>query len=137
MTYTGSCLCGGIEFRISAELAPIQVCHCSQCRKAQGGPFATNIPVPTAAFEFTAGSELLKKYESSAGKFRHFCGICGSPIYSARQSLPDVLRVRAGLINGKLTSGLAFHAHVGAKSEWWPIDDDAPQFQAAFIQNRT
>jgi hypothetical protein len=134
LTYTGSCLCGGIQFSINADLAPIQVCHCSQCRKAQGGPFATNIPVPVAAFVLTTGTELLKKYESSEGKFRHFCGTCGSPVFSSRQSLPDVIRVRAGLINDKLTSGIAFHAHVGSKSEWWSINDDALQFQAASIQ---
>lgn len=134
MTYTGSCLCGGIQFNISADLAPIQVCHCSQCRKAQGGPFATNIPVPVAAFILTTGTGLLKKYESSEGKFRHFCGKCGSPVFSSRQSLPEVIRVRAGLIDGMLTSGIAFHAHVGSKSEWWSISDDAPQFQAASVQ---
>ncbi|MDY7574886.1 GFA family protein [Actimicrobium sp. CCI2.3] len=137
MAHTGSCLCGGIEFSINTELAPIQVCHCSQCRKAQGGPFATNIPVPTVAFVLITGTELLKQYESSEGKYRHFCQICGSPVFSSRQSLPDVIRVRAGLINEELGTKLAFHAHVDSQCEWWPINDDIPQFPGAFIQNHT
>ncbi|EGF32987.1 hypothetical protein IMCC9480_1507 [Oxalobacteraceae bacterium IMCC9480] len=136
MTYTGACLCGGIQFQIQAELNPIQVCHCSQCRKAQGGPFATNIPVAKATFVLTSGSELLKRFESSAGKYRHFCGNCGSPIYSSRETLPDSVRVRAGLINESITTGVAFHAHVGSKCEWFPIDDDLPQFQEAYIPAR-
>ncbi|WP_290537184.1 hypothetical protein [Alcanivorax sp.] len=41
--YTGSCLCGGVTFEIAGELAPIQVCHCQQCRKAQGTALVTNI----------------------------------------------------------------------------------------------
>jgi len=70
--YTGRCLCGGVRFRIAGALEPVQVCHCSQCRRAQGGPFATNIPAATAAFELTAGAELLTAYESSPGKQRVF-----------------------------------------------------------------
>ncbi|HBS15496.1 GFA family protein, partial [Alloalcanivorax venustensis] len=31
-SYTGSCLCGGIAFEVRGPLAPIQVCHCQQCR---------------------------------------------------------------------------------------------------------
>ncbi len=31
---SGSCLCGGVRFRIEGGLAPTQVCHCGQCRKA-------------------------------------------------------------------------------------------------------
>nr|WP_298173112.1 GFA family protein [uncultured Pseudomonas sp.] len=54
--YTGSCLCGGVQFRIDAQLEPIQLCHCSQCRKAQGGPFASNIPVNLADFHLLGGA---------------------------------------------------------------------------------
>ncbi len=81
--HTGSCLCGGVQFRIEQALEPIQVCHCSQCRKAQGTPFATNTPVSTSAFHLTAGKELLKAFESSPGKQRVFCSGCGSPIAPA------------------------------------------------------
>lgn len=132
--YTGSCLCGGIRFRIDESLAPIQICHCEQCRKAQGGPFATNIPVPRSALQFTAGQELLKEYESSPGKSRYFCSNCGAPVYSSRAALPDVVRVRAGLIDGPLASRPQFHAYVGSQCNWWAIQDDLPQHQGAYIQ---
>jgi len=109
MAYTGSCLCGGVSFQIDGELAPIQVCHCQQCRKAHG--------------------QLLQSYESSPGKLRVFCGRCGSPVFSRRPALPDVLRLRAGLINEPLEVGLAWHAHTGSKSNWWHIEDGAPQYK--------
>ncbi|WP_022978069.1 GFA family protein [Nevskia ramosa] len=124
---TGSCLCGGIRFRIDAVLAPIQVCHCSQCRKAQGGPFATNTPVSEAAFQLLAGAELLTSFESSPGKQRFFCRRCGSPIYSSKASLPGVLRIRAGLLDEPLSVAIAAHFHTGSKAGWWPITDELPQ----------
>jgi len=129
MAYTGSCLCGGVSFQIEGELQPIQVCHCQQCRKAHGGPFATVIPVATSAFRLVAGEQLLKSYESSPGKERVFCGQCGSPLFSRRPALPNVVRLRAGLINEPLNVGLAWHAYTGYKCNWWPIADEAPQYE--------
>ncbi len=130
--YTGSCLCGRVQFRIDGALEPIQVCHCLQCRKAQGTPFATNTPVEADAFTLTSGAELLKAYESSPGKQRVFCSRCGSPIYSSKDSLPGVLRIRAGLLNESLQVGPAAHAYVGSKANWWPITDSLPQFPEAY-----
>lgn len=60
----GGCLCGGVRFEIEGELAPIQICHCSQCRKAQGTPFVTNIPVDETRFRLLAGNELLRAFSS-------------------------------------------------------------------------
>ena len=128
MACTGSCLCGAVSFRIEGELVPIQVCHCLQCRKAQGGPFVAVIPVATSAFRFLSGEQVLKSYESSPGKQRVFCSQCGSPVLSRRQAMPDVLRVRVGLINEPVEVGLAWHAHTGSKCNWWPIEDGAPQY---------
>jgi hypothetical protein len=133
VAYTGGCLCGAIAFRIESELAPIQVCHCIQCRKAQGGPFATNIPVEASAFRLLAGAQLLKAFESSPGKQRFFCGRCGSPVYSRRESLPSIVRVRAGLIDQPLHTQPAWHAYTASKCNWWPIDDDLPQYPEAYV----
>ena len=40
----------------------------------------------------------VNEYESSPGKFRAFCGGCGAPVYSRRESRPGQLRLRAGLM---------------------------------------
>lgn len=132
MTYTASCLCSGIRLRITSELEPIQVCHCVQCRKAQGTVFATNTPVARSAFHLDSGAELLTEYESSPGKKRAFCSRCGSPIYSRRDDLPELLRIRAGLINEPLDVRPAAHFYVASKANWWGINDDLPQFAAAY-----
>ena len=131
--HTGSCLCGGVRFRIEADIEPIQVCHCSQCRKAQGTPFATNTPVSTDAFHLISGEELLTSFESSPGKERAFCSKCGSPVYSRKDTLPGVLRSRAGLINEPLSAKPVAHHYTGSKANWWPIDDGLPQFEAASV----
>ncbi len=132
--HSGSCLCGGIKFTITGSLAPVQVCHCSQCRQAQGGPFATNIPVNRSALAFTAGQELLTQFESSPGKVRAFCSKCGSPVFSARDSLPEVLRIRVGLLQEPVETQLAFHAYTASKCSWWPLNDDLPKYEQGYVE---
>lgn len=123
----GGCLCGAVRYRIEGELEPIQICHCSQCRKAQGTPFVTNIPVQESAFVLLSGAEQPKAFESSPGKQRVFCTNCGSPIYSRTSKLPGVLRIRAGSLEGELATRPAFHAFVDSKANWWELHDDLPQ----------
>ncbi|MES1976413.1 MAG: GFA family protein [Pseudomonadota bacterium] len=130
-THHGSCLCKGIRFTIAGDLAPIQVCHCSQCRQAQGGPVGTNIPVPTANLSFQSGEDLLQLYESSPGKIRAFCRTCGSPVFSRRAAVRGVVRIRAGLLSEPVSAHLAFNAYVGDKASWWPLHDGLPQYPAA------
>ena len=129
--HTGSCLCGGVRFTLLCEIGPIQVCHCMQCRKAQGTAIATNAPVDAAAFRLDEGQALLSAYESSPGKQRVFCKVCGSPIYSQRDTVPGVLRIRLGLINEDIDAPLQAHFHLGSKANWWPLaDDGTPRFEA-------
>lgn len=130
IAYTAQCLCAGVRLRIAGELAPVQVCHCSACRHAQGTPFATNIPVAVAALQ-VEGAELLTEFESSPGKLRVFCRRCGSPVWSRRVDLPDVVRLRAGLVNEPLANGPLAHFHAASRSNWWPITDGLPQFDAS------
>lgn len=134
MSYTGSCLCGGVSFRIQGELEPIQVCHCRQCRKAQGGPLTTVIPVDTSTFAILKGQALIHAYRSSPGKERLFCSVWGSPLWSRRDLLPDVVRIRAGLIDEPLQVRPAFHAHTGSRCNWWPIDDGLPQYTEGYVR---
>ena len=129
--FSGRCLCGGIRFSVKGELQPIQLCYCADCRKAQGSPVASNMPVDMANFELHSGTELLRVYESSPGKERVFCSHCGSPVFSRKTSRPGVIRIRAGLMDEPLPVRPVFHQFVADKANWWTIDDDLPQYPAA------
>jgi hypothetical protein len=126
--YTGSCLCGGVRYTLSAEPGPIEICYCQMCRKASGGPLATNAPVAAAEFRLTAGSELLTAYQSSAGERRTFCAQCGSPLYSQQLARPEVLRIRVGTINEPLSVRPVASYYTGSKCNWWEIHDGLPRY---------
>ncbi len=124
--HTGGCLCGAVRYRISGEIRDVWLCHCRQCRKAQGSAFAASVPTPREQFELTHGAETLRAYRASPHKRRWFCGKCGSPIYSEVDAGP-VLRLRAGSLDEPVTLTPVGHIFVADKAAWDCIQDDLPQ----------
>jgi hypothetical protein len=123
----GGCLCGAVRYVLDGPLGAIVLCHCGQCRKAQGGAFAVNAPVRAADFRLVTGAEALNAYASSPGKWRSFCGRCGSPIHSRRDSQPELLRLRLGTLDTLIAERPSAHIHVASKADWWRITDALPQ----------
>lgn len=135
--HTGSCLCGGIRFETHQEIGPIQICHCIQCRKAQGSAFVTNTPVQEENLRFISGKDLLVAFESSPGKQRCFCKNCGSPIYSKTEKLPGVVRIRVGTLDNDVNTEPHAHFYVAHKANWFQITDNFPQFPEGYVPEDT
>lgn len=94
MPIPGSCLCRSVQYEIDELASPIGFCHCHTCRKAHAAAAAPTARVRRESFRWLAGSELVKSYESSPGKTRHFCGECGSHIVAMRTEHDEyILRV--------------------------------------------
>lgn len=87
----GSCLCGSIEYEIDMLDMPIAHCHCRTCRKAHAAAFASTAGVKRECFRWIRGQEKLSSYESSPGKLRHFCSVCGSHLVAERPAQPHVI----------------------------------------------
>ena len=129
--YTASCLCGAIQLKINAEIPKIFVCHCQQCQKAQGSAFVAIAPICTHDLDVLTGREQFGEYYATENKKRVFCKICASPLFSARLDLPDIIRLRVGIINEPLNAEIASHAFTNNKAAWFEILDDHSKFTEA------
>lgn len=123
----GSCLCGRVRYTYKGEITEIAMCHCSQCRKVQGGAFATNSPLDADKLVFD-GVEFIKEYQTNENKVRAFCAECGSPLYSARADRPEVKRLRIGSVETPFTCENKYHIYASSKATWHEITDDYPRF---------
>ena len=132
----GACLCGTIRYEIDGDIGPIVLCHCSDCRKAQGSAFAATTPVKASELRVVSGAHALKAFESSPGKQRCFCSECGSPIFSRLVSRPDVVRLRVGTLDSKVTTTPIAHIYAASKAEWFDIADHLPRYDG-FEPGRT
>ncbi len=124
----GSCLSGTVKYELKGEITQILLCHCSRCRKATGSAFAALTPVRTEDLHFIAGERSIKKFDSAPGVGRYFCQDCGSPLFSKRESAPELVRLRVGTLDTKLPATPIAHVFVASKSEWFEICDSNPQY---------
>lgn len=101
-TYSGSCLCSSISYRIEGELSEFGYCHCQSCRKASGSAYGANIGVARSDLRLEDPKHHLKKFESSPGKIRTFCSQCGSPLFAYLKATPELVRIRLGSLDSDL-----------------------------------
>jgi hypothetical protein len=114
---------------ISREPGPIELCHCSMCRRANGSAFSANAELPASAVTVLSGLEFLTSFESSPGHERLFCAKCGSPIFSRTKANPSVVRIRVGIITDPLMSRPAAHFYTGSMANWWTITDSLMRYE--------
>ena len=94
----GSCLCGEVSYQYSGSLRQFIMCHCNQCKRASGTAFTSNVIANSEGIKWE-GKDLIREFESSPGKFRGFCQLCGSSMYSRRTNLPTQVRLRVGTMS--------------------------------------
>lgn len=86
MTHLGSCHCGGVKFRLTAELVERTTCDCSLCVKKN----AVMTKVPEDALEVLQGDDLLALYEWNTHRAKHyFCKRCGIYVFHRKRAAPD------------------------------------------------
>jgi len=125
--YKGSCLCGAVTFAINGPIEEIVMCHCSQCRKAQGSAYATNGMVDEADFSMHGG-ENLTGFESAPGNVKYFCRVCGSPMLNRSVKRPGKIRIRLGTVESEISERPIAHIFASSKASWEQICDDVPQY---------
>ena len=132
MSVSGSCLCGGVTFRIDGWGTPIQACHAQRCRKATGAAFAPEMLAGREGFHWLSGEDLVETYEApllvAPPPYRRaFCRRCGSPAPMVLEEYPLVI-LNPGVLDGDPGVQVFRHAFVGQKACWHEILDDLPQF---------
>ncbi|WP_341503677.1 GFA family protein [Gallaecimonas sp. GXIMD4217] len=126
--YQGQCLCGAVAVTIKGPISDIIHCHCSLCRKSSGTAFATNGFVQAGDFEVSRGRDRLSAFAFKPGRNRHFCSVCGSPVYSSNDQDPGRVRIRLGLLDSDISERPLSHNFVSSKANWEDMDAKLPRY---------
>ena len=121
---TGGCLCGGIRYSVGAPVDKIIACHCTHCQKASGSGASHNAVVPTGAVTFTAGKPKRFADTAQSGNIlnRYFCADCGSPIYSQREKVPDMMVLKVGTLDDPRDLKLVMNIWTNSARPWMHRD---------------
>ncbi len=87
----GSCLCGAVTYEVGPYDMKIGLCSCRTCRKTHAAPFVATARVQRDNFRWLSGEDKLRAFESSPGKNRHFCTVCGSHLIAEHPGEPHVI----------------------------------------------
>ncbi|RAZ90425.1 GFA family protein [Mesorhizobium hawassense] len=117
---SGSCLCGGVRFKVAGEPLRVGLCHCKDCRKTSGSTFHAYAVWPLNAFETTG-------ITSSYGT-RSFCPTCGSRVPFIGE---DEAEVTIGSLDIAPTEGLmpSYELWTGRRESWLQVVPEAQQFE--------
>jgi hypothetical protein len=69
----GGCSCGAVRYLIKGEPFTVGICHCTECRKANGTAFLFYADWPRAAITIRGNA---REYRG-----RSFCPVCGSRLF--------------------------------------------------------
>ena len=120
MATTGKCLCGSIEVTLNKDPKEIIACYCMNCQKASGGAASFNIIMEDDACDVSRGVTKIFKAiaDSGADLERHFCGDCGSPIYSATTSYSGLKIFKAALFSEEKDMRVVTNIWTDSAPEW-------------------
>jgi hypothetical protein len=115
----GSCLCGAVAYEVSRPAAGLHIglCSCRSCRKAHAAPFNVYASVPRENFRWLQGEDKTRIYESSPGKNRHFCSVCGSQLIAEHPGESNVL-LRVALLDDDPGARPVEHIFRGQQVPW-------------------
>ena len=123
----GSCLCGAVEYEIDQFDMPIAHCHCRTCRKAHAAAFVSTAGVNREHFRWLKGEDKLTAFESSPGKLRFFCSVCGSHVVAERPTQAHVI-LRVATLDEDPGLKPAMHIWCSHDVPWLLDGEDVPSY---------
>ena len=123
----GSCLCGQVVYSIEKLSSAPRHCSCSICRKAHAAAFNTSASVKRDDFRWLQGQALLSSFESSPGKHRYFCRVCGSPLIAQRDG-SETIALRVATLDEDPKETPKAHIWVSSEVPWLAYGSEVVSF---------
>ncbi len=127
---TGKCLCGNVTFSADTDIKLMANCHCSDCRAATGAAYGTLVFVEADALTVTGSPKVFKHVaDSGADMEKHFCPDCGSQLFGKNSNRPNMVSLRAGVVDQTDLIKPAVNVYMSSKIPSTPIDPDLKGFE--------
>ena len=126
---TGQCYCGAVRLEVSAAPRVVSYCHCSDCRRVTGAPFAAFVAFDEGVVRAVPGWG--EPVCHNPGVKRCFCCACGSPLGAVFHYLPDQHYAPIGILDQAADLPPAPHSHANSALPWLHLTDDLPHVAAS------
>jgi hypothetical protein len=95
-TYRGSCHCGAVAFEVTGEIAQLEECNCSLCRRNA----YVHWHVDPSQLRMVQEGELVDYQFGTRTSHNTFCATCGISPFRRSRSDPDTVDVNVRCLDG-------------------------------------
>ena len=128
MKYSGSCLCGNIQFEVHGSFDNLFLCHCKSCRKDTGSAHAANLFSSAATLKWLKGGNEVRSYNhQNSGHIKAFCPNCSSALPNIQMDGKLVV-VPAGSLDTDIDILPSGHIYLKEKANWDHNLEHAPKY---------
>ena len=130
MVITGGCMCKAVRYRIAAQPITTRTCWCRVCQYIGAGSATVNACFPADAVTIEGELRDFRGIADSGNVMhRRFCPSCGTHLFSAAESRPHLLFVRAGTLDEPEIARPAATIWTSRAPSWACIDEAIPNIE--------
>ena len=134
---SGHCLCGKNRFECLQPPIMSGNCHCRDCQRSNGSPFATlvifkklNVKVIRKHFK-----TFVDQGGSGKSVLRKFCVECGSSVVTEYEVTPELIAIMGGTLNHPHLFPPQWDIFVRSKQPWVKLAPQLKLFNDGFKRN--
>ena len=125
----GGCACGAVRYQCNAEPIAMLNCHCKDCQRSSGAPYASGFIVAPSTVEISGEvAEHSVLGGSDAKATRNFCPICGSPLFAFSEANPAFMSVRFSTLDSTADFEPKLDMWVSSAQPWTCMNSLLPKF---------
>ena len=128
---TGGCLCGNVRYAIHGAPRFVAQCFCRDCQKATGTGHTTIVGVEAGNLTVTGVPTVFTSLGDTGGRVnRHFCGRCGSRLFTSGDLPGEVRMIQAGTLDRPDQVSPTTAIYLKDRIPWDTVDPSLVPFQA-------
>ena len=126
---TGSCLCGEVRYRLTAEPVGARVCWCRDCQRIAANG-TVNAVFPASALSVTGPvAEFARTAQSGNAVRRRFCSRCGCHLFAESPGYPGFVVVRVGTLDDPSSARPVANIWASSAPPWACMDGALQRFE--------
>jgi hypothetical protein len=126
----GGCQCRAVRYRVTAPPLGVYACWCRDCQRASGTTHTLSMPIRREHVEVISGE--LKAYDKAADSGRTVrmmaCASCGTRVWNAPESSPEMLVVKPGTLDEMGWARPIGNIWTDSAPAWAAIEGGGPDF---------
>ncbi len=127
--FSGGCACGAIRYNCASMAIAMLNCHCLDCQRSSGAPFASGVVVKAAELQIS-GTPRAYSVRAGSGSLvtRSFCCDCGTPLFTRGEANSEFMSIRFPTLDHPVEFQPMLDIWTSSAQSWVCLDQTIPHF---------